>query len=108
MKTLVAALTLALLATTAQAQDMQLQWQRDPALSLRGLIDQGFEIKAVLESHAPLEDAQSETLTYVLQHGKDVYRCIEWSVTAKGTMLSSQAYCLRLVPPYDGKATKAG
>jgi len=105
---------LALAAATglpALAQDLplQLQWRRTPDISMRQLIDQGFEIKSATSTTESIAEARYDTITYLLQKGSEVYRCLEGGVLDnEGTLKSQVVYCTVLVAPYDAKAKAAG
>ncbi|HEY4202676.1 MAG TPA: hypothetical protein VGM83_19165 [Devosiaceae bacterium] len=111
MRTGLIAAIVALTALPAFAQDqpLQLQWKRVPDVSMRQLVDEGYDIKSVLADRTDLADGRFDTLTYILQRGADTYRCIEGGVLDKNGGLQSQViYCSVLVEPYDGKAKAAG
>lgn len=106
------ALGLAILVSTsalAQELPLQLQWRRTPDTSMRQLIDQGFEIKSTTSTSETLPAGRYDTVTYLLQKGSEVYRCLEGGVIdEEGTLKSQVVYCTVLVAPYDANAKAAG
>lgn len=93
----------------AQELPLQLQWRRMPDVSMRQLIDKGFEIKSITSSSETLPAGRYDTMTYVLQRGSEVYRCLEGGVLdEEGTLQSQVIYCTVLVAPYDANAKSAG
>ena len=97
------------LPVAAQDLPLQMQWRRAPDISMRQLIDQGFEIKSAVSSTEAVAEARYDTVTYLLQRGAEVYRCVESGVLDnEGTLKSQLVYCTVLVAPYDAKAKAAG
>lgn len=95
--------------TLAQELPLQLQWRRMPDVSMRQLIDKGFEIKSMASNSETLPAGRYDTVTYVLQRGSEVYRCLEGGVLdEEGTLQSQVIYCTVLVAPYDANAKSAG
>jgi len=93
----------------AQELPLQLQWRRTPDVSMRQLIDKGFEIKSIASNSESVAAARYDSTTYVLQKGSEVYRCLEGGVLDdQGTLKSQVVYCSVLVAPYDANAKAAG
>ncbi len=101
-----------ILSAPAVAQDehpIQLQWKQTPGVTMRVLVDKGFDIKAVLEHDIALGSGHNEVTTYVLQKGSEVYRCIESAiVAAEGDMVSQIVYCSVLADPVDANKKSVG
>lgn len=112
MRPALAVLSLALLVPSAFAQDeqpMQLQWQKAPDVTLRQLVDKGFEIKAVYQHDTELGSGHSELVTYILQKGSEVYRCFESAIVeVEGQMISQVVQCNVLAAPVDSNKKSIG
>jgi len=93
----------------AQELPLQLQWRRMPDVTMRQLIDKGFDIKSTTATTETLPAGRYDTVTYILQRGAEVYRCLEGGVLdEEGTLKSQVVYCTVLVAPYDSNAKAAG
>lgn len=111
MKAPAIAVALAILtsAPVGAQQSVELQWQGSPRLTMRELVDKGFEIKGVVTSRQGDGTGAIDSILYVLQRGSEVYRCREAAnFDADGRIQAQSLLCSALVAPFDPHATAAG
>lgn len=100
-----AGLLACLAAGPAAADHVTDQWLRVPDLTMRELVDQGFEIKSLFVDDASFLFDQTKYFRYVLQRGTEVYECTEalrYGEPGEGLPLEEmRLQCLELVAPFE-------